>query len=158
MTAPSPAELQTVLRRTLDAIPVSNPGWTALRIAVEMTIDRLEPEREVYTIPVAFDVTGTDREEAARLLAKILFEAPGLQHNPRAECWWMPNDPQADGSDAEAPALHFVTECPKSVAINWMTMRDAIRGYLADGNTSGITRMSWMVGLKARYEQLAGLR
>ena len=56
-----------------------------------------------WTIPVAFSVNADTEIEAARWLTDRLANANLIEQV--IESWWLPNHPEADGSDNESVLL-----------------------------------------------------
>ena len=82
-----------------------------------------------HTILVAFSVQANDEASAAKVLTDILVESR-LTQTHRAEdgyaemaalgpieCWWTPNNPEADGNDMDYYAM-FVPHCVPAEVID----------------------------------------
>jgi len=98
----------------------------------------------VWTIPVAFAVQGETEEKAAYALlhqlvaTNIITKSERPDAESQIECWWMPNHPNVDGSDADAPRLEFreraeviVGTMRRPLACACVVTRD--EGYSQDG-------------------------
>jgi hypothetical protein len=73
------------------------------------------PEVQEWGIPVVFNAYGHDDAEAASSLVRLLADANLLigdtDENQLVTSWWLPNHPQADGSDSDQPRLHWSNQC-----------------------------------------------